>query len=121
MGNRGRKNLVYKKCGKSALTVFMRIFQSGLNQRVSISDVLPTLKEFRQDKYRVILTADKGVAMVVLDQQDYINKAQDLLVERNTCRLLTDAPTNKHRNKLINMLRPIKAEGALWTLHKDSI
>ena len=32
-----------------------------------------TLNKLRQDKDRVILTADKGVALVVLDRQDYIN------------------------------------------------
>ena len=30
------------------------------------------LKELRQDKDRVILTVDKGMALVVLDKQDYI-------------------------------------------------
>ena len=36
------------------------------------------LKELKQDKSRVILTANKGAEMVVLDKQNCINKAQDL-------------------------------------------
>ena len=32
------------------------------------------LTQLRKDKDRVILTADKGVALVVLDKEDYINK-----------------------------------------------
>ena len=43
---------------------------------------MKALKELREDKFRVILTADKGVAMAVLDKQDYSNKSQDLLVQK---------------------------------------
>ena len=37
------------------------------------------LSQLSKDQDRVILTADKGVAMVVLDKEDYISKAQELL------------------------------------------
>ena len=37
------------------------------------------LAQLKKDKDRVILTADKGVAMVVMDREDYITKAQALL------------------------------------------
>ena len=30
------------------------------------------------DRDRIVLTADKGVAMVVMDKQDYINKAKPI-------------------------------------------
>ena len=36
------------------------------------------LNQLRKDKDRIILTADKGVAMVVLDRENY-NKAMDLV------------------------------------------
>ena len=55
------------------------------------------LKELKQDKSRVILTVNKWVAMVVLDKQDYTNKAHDLLAQRNPYRPLTVDPTNKHK------------------------
>ena len=32
--------------------------------------------------------ADKGLAMVVLDKQDYIDKAQDLFLDKDTYRLI---------------------------------
>ena len=48
--------------------------------------------------------------MVVLDGQNYINKAKDLLAQRDTCRPLTANPSNKHKKKLNNMLRTINAE-----------
>ena len=36
------------------------------------------LKELRQDNDKVILTGDKGMAVVILDKQDCINKAWDV-------------------------------------------
>ena len=60
-----------------------------------------------------MLSVDKGVVMVVLDRQDYISKAMNLLADRDTYGPLTTDPTNKHKNKLINMLRTIRPEGGL--------
>ena len=37
------------------------------------------LAQLKKGKDRVILTADKGVAMVVMDREDYITKAESLL------------------------------------------
>ena len=37
--------------------------------------------------------ADKGVAMVIMDRQDYINKANHLL-NQNTYKTITKDPTN---------------------------
>ena len=38
------------------------------------------LVELRRDKDKIFLTADKGVAMVVLDKKEYMDKANNLLV-----------------------------------------
>ena len=45
----------------------------------SLKEEFKACKELRQYKPWVIHTVDKGVAMVVLNKQDYINKAQNLL------------------------------------------
>ena len=37
------------------------------------------LVELRRDKKRIILIVDKGVSMVVMDKEDYIRKAEELL------------------------------------------
>ena len=66
------------------------------------------LEEVKQEKSRVILAADKGVTVVVLDKQEYINKAQDLLAQGTH-----KDPDNKDKNKLINMLRTTKEEGVI--------
>ena len=42
------------------------------------------LTQLKQDNTRVVLTVDKGVAMVIMDQQDYNTKAQALLQDTNT-------------------------------------
>ena len=70
------------------------------------------LREMKRDKNRMVLTADKGVLLVVLDQEDYTAKSEELLNQSNYRILKTD-PTTKHKNKLINLLKSIKAEGGI--------
>ena len=43
---------------------------------------MSALRELKKDRDRIVLTADKGVAMVVMDRQDYINKAKHLLNQK---------------------------------------
>ena len=72
-----------------------------------------TLSELKKDHSRVILTADKGVALVVMDRTEYNNKAQKLLEDEGTYKEIKTDPTNKLKNKLINLLKKIKAEGGI--------
>ena len=60
----------------------------------------------------MVLTVDKGVSLVVLDKEDYIHKAEELLHQPNY-KTLTSDPTTKHKNKLIVLLKSIKAEGRM--------
>ena len=48
--------------------------KSNLNKAERIG-----LTQFKKDQVRVILTADKRVVLVVLDKEDYVNNAQELL------------------------------------------
>ena len=64
------------------------------------------------DNNRLILTANKGVALVVINKADYIKKAEELLKE-DTYKKIPEDPTVKQKNKLINILRNIKTEGGL--------
>ena len=66
--------------------------------------------ELKKDTNRVILTADKGTCLVVMDKEEYINKAQDLLKEE-AYKIIPEDPTNKQKNKLIQLLKKIKTEG----------
>ena len=54
--------------------------------------------------------------MVVLSRWDYISNAKDFWHEGTHTDSLTAEPNNKHKNKLINMLRTNKAEGGLWDI-----
>ena len=65
------------------------------------------LAQLKKDKDRVILTADKGVAMVVMNREEYITKAQELLAQP-AYRLIPRDPTNKIKAQLITKLRQIK-------------
>ena len=60
----------------------------------------------------MILTTDKGVALVVMDKTDYIKKAEELL-NKPTYKKIPEDPTSRQKNKLINILKNIKAEGGL--------
>ena len=70
------------------------------------------IERLRKDKNRVILMADKGVSMVVMDRDDYNNKAEELLQQPNY-RPIPNDPTNKLKNRLITLLKKIKSEGGM--------
>ena len=70
------------------------------------------IRELRSDKTRMVLTADKGVSMVVMDKGNYNTKSEELL-HTSTYQILSTDPTNKHKNKLISLLKSIKAEGGI--------
>ena len=70
------------------------------------------LTQLKKDKGRVVLTADKGVALVVMDKQDYISKAEALLTTP-AYKTIPRTPTNKLKAQLITKLRRIKREDNL--------
>ena len=70
------------------------------------------IQELKRDKERVILTADRGVSMVVMDQEEYIQKSEELL-HQPTYKELPSDPTTKHKNRLISILKTIKSEGGI--------
>ena len=51
------------------------------------------LSQLKKDQDSIILTVDKGVAMVVLDKEDYINKAWGLLSQLAYKEIPKDPPT----------------------------
>ena len=69
-------------------------------------------KQMKKDNTRMVLTADNGVSMVVLDREEYIQKSEELLHQPNYKILQADS-TNKYKNKLISLLKSIKAEGGI--------
>ena len=76
--------------------------KSNLTKEESIG-----LAQLKKDKDRVVLTVDKGVAMVVMDKEDYIQKAESVLTQP-AYRTIDRDPTSKIKAKLITSLRKIK-------------
>ena len=71
------------------------------------------IKELRSDQSRIILMVDKGIAMVVMDRQDYNTKRLELLDDKDTYRPISEDPTTKYKGKLINILKSCKAQGQI--------
>ena len=72
------------------------------------------------DRDCIVLTSDKGVATVIMDRQDYINKANSLL-NQNTYRSMPWDPTNTIKNKLISILKRVKNQTGLDSLTYKSM
>ena len=70
------------------------------------------IRELKKDRDCIVLTADKGVAMVIMDKQDYISKTNNLL-SQNTYRSIQWDPTNTIKNKLITILKRVKSQTGL--------
>ena len=75
-------------------------------------DERKAIEQLRKDNTRVILMADKGVSMVVMDRDDYNSKAEDLL-QQQTYRPIPSDPTSRLKNRLITLLKKIKTEGGM--------
>ena len=69
-------------------------------------------RELTRDKDKLVLTVNKGVAMVIMDRQDYINKSNKLLSQL-AYRVIPRDPTNKIKTKLINILKRVKSQTGL--------
>ena len=54
------------------------------------------MKELRRDNTRMVLTADKGVSMVVMDKEDYNTKSEELL-QPPTYQILIQIPQIRRR------------------------
>ena len=62
-----------------------------------------------EDQDRMVLMADKGVAMVVMDRKEYQDKVEGLFTT-SAYRTISTDPTNKLKAQLIQKLRRIKRE-----------
>ena len=61
----------------------------------------------------MVLTVNKGVAMAVMDREDYTDKGQLLLTYAKTYKPITKDPANKLENKLSQPFRDIKTQTGL--------
>ena len=78
---------------------------------------MAVIKQLRADKDRIILTADKGVVLVIMERKDYIEKAQQLLQDPNTYQTIPTDPTTKLKSRLISKLKKIKLDTRMGRHH----
>ena len=57
------------------------------------------LKELKEDKKRIILTADKGVSLVIMDRTEYNKKAEELL-NTWTYKKIPEDPTQETKKQI---------------------
>ena len=63
--------------------------------------------ELKRNRDYIVLTADKGIAKVIMNRQDYINKANSLL-NQNTYRSIPWDPTNSIKIYLLVFSKGLK-------------
>ena len=71
-------------------------------------DVFNALIALKKDPDRLVLSADKGNCVVVMDKQQYHDKALSLLNDKSTYAVLNSDPTSKTQRKLNKMLLDLK-------------
>ena len=98
-----------EELGGEIKTILKKIQPSKSNITIEERNALA---ELRKDKSKIILTADKGVSLVVMDKEEYIRKAQELL-DQPGYKLIPNYPTTKYKNKFISILKSIKVEGGI--------
>ena len=62
------------------------------------------IQELKGEKNYMILTVDKGQALMVMDRQDYFTKAHNV-IKQPTYRFVPNDTTNKHKARLIHILK----------------
>ena len=66
------------------------------------------LAELKKDQERVILTVDKGVAIVIMDKKECQDKAKALLEDQGTYQALKTDPTGRLKSKMLaRILKPL--------------
>ena len=67
------------------------------------------IKTLREDTSHMVLTADKGVALVIMDKSQYIDKCRALLDDTKVYKPCKDTTKKLHRD----------VQEALWQLNRD--
>ena len=76
---------------------------SILRRAKTQKDVFNALIALKKDPDRLVLSADKGNCVVVMDKQQYHDKALSLLNDKSTYAVLKSDPTRKTQGKLNKM------------------
>ena len=70
------------------------------------------IEKLRKDDTWIMLTVDKGVALVVMKKEEYDKKAEELL-NTTTYTTINSDPTTRYKKKLDSLLKSIKTQGGI--------
>ena len=73
--------------------ILKKVLTSRSNKSNITKEEHQAIRKLKKDENRMVLTADKGVSLVVLDKEEYIHKAKQLLHQSNYKTLTTDPTT----------------------------
>ena len=71
------------------------------------------IKSLKDNKDIMVIPADKGRAVVVMNSRDYKAKSEELLEDNKTYKKLKSNPTSRYKTKLIKILQGVKQSGAI--------
>ena len=74
------------------------------------SDERKAIHELKADRDIMVLPADKGKAMVVMNTSEYKQKFKKLLDDTSVYEVLKKDPTTAYKNRLVKILREWKRE-----------
>ena len=74
------------------------------------ADEWKALKSLKDDKNIMILPADKGKCLVVMDREEYINKMEEKLKDETTYKRIEKDPTGEIKKALAEKLDKLKEE-----------
>ena len=98
---------------KSDLSHLAHLYVSS--HRISASDMKKhiVLKRLHKNEKIVILRADKGNSVVIVNKDDYMNGIMDVINDRSKFKKLSTDPTLTRENKLQRFLRDLKNKGKI--------
>ena len=72
-----------------------------------------TIKSLKDNKDIMVIPADKGRAVVVMNTRKYKSKSEELLEDNKTYKKRKSNPTSRYKTKLIKILQGVKQSGTI--------
>ncbi|XP_072028434.1 uncharacterized protein [Amphiura filiformis] len=79
------------------------------------------LNDLEKDKSIIIVPADKGKCVCVLNETDYRNKCSELLSDNNTYKRIGYNPTSGYRKKVCQFVNKLETDGAIIDKEKYNL
>ena len=100
-----------------AISLRAEIVEELGKAKISNSNLTPeewrAMKKLKDDEDILVLPADKGKCLVVMDKEEYIRKMEEKLSDQTTYKLIEKDPTEEIKTAISNQLNKIKDEGQI--------